>query len=60
MDDQMPAGLFDSFLFAQVQPIRPVLHHAPALLDVFGMVVSPAHRVRVGVGELRLDPGLWG
>ena len=52
----MPAGFLDLSLFQQVQPVRPVLHHAPALLDVLGMVIGPAHLIRVGVRELRLDP----
>jgi hypothetical protein len=43
MNNQVPARLFDSSLLQPIQPIRPVLYHAPALLDVFGMVVGRAH-----------------
>jgi hypothetical protein len=36
--------------------VSPLLHHAPALFQVVGVVVYVADYVVVGVGELALDP----
>jgi hypothetical protein len=56
MNDQMPTRLPDLALFQQVQSVRPVLHHASALLHVLGVIVGRANRVRIAVRQLRFDP----
>lgn len=43
----------------KIKAVGPVLHHAPPLLHVFGVVVGRTHPVRIGMGKLGIHPYLW-
>jgi hypothetical protein len=55
----MPAGLLVLALFKQIQPIRPVLHHAASLTDILGMILGGTDLVRISMRKLCIDPDLW-
>ena len=39
-----------------IETVRPLLHHAPALGEVLGVVVGGANFVAFVVGKLAFDP----
>jgi hypothetical protein len=59
MDDERTTRPFHLVPLKEVEPIRPVLHHAPALFHVVDVIVGRVHRVWVGMGELRFHLGPW-
>ena len=58
MDGERHARCFDQVLLEEIEPVGPILHHPPPLLDVLGVVVGGADLVGIDVRELCVHPHL--